>query len=304
MNKKFAILITTKNRLKDLKVTLLRLHHFIEHKDVEFIICDDGSNDGTFDYVSSTYPQIQLIKHQSSKGYLYNRNYMLNTTSATYAISLDDDANFLTETVLETIDAYFTKYANCGLIAFRIFWGIDEPRKDTYDEKEHRVNGFVGCGHVWRMDAWKDIPDYPVWFEFYGEEQFASFQLFKSGWQIRYLPEVFIHHRVDMKARQQHSDFLLRQRRSLSSGWYLYFLFYPKSLIFKHWASSVYSQLRLKVFKGDFKVLIALCQATGDVLINLPRLFKNSHRLTPKEYKEFIKLPQAKIYWQPKNEEA
>jgi hypothetical protein len=36
------------------------------------------------------------------------------------------------------------------------------------------VKSFVGCGHAWRMKAWHEIPNYPEWFEFYGEENYAS----------------------------------------------------------------------------------------------------------------------------------
>jgi hypothetical protein len=42
------------------------------------------------------------------------------------------------------------------------------------------LQSFVGCGHVWRMDAWRTIENYPEWFYFYGEEDFASYLLFKK----------------------------------------------------------------------------------------------------------------------------
>jgi hypothetical protein len=28
------------------------------------------------------------------------------------------------------------------------------------------LQSFVGCGHVWRMDAWRTIENYPEWFIF------------------------------------------------------------------------------------------------------------------------------------------
>ena len=62
---------------------------------------------------------------------------------------------------------------------------------------------------------------------------------------------------------------------------------------------SLWIQFKLKVFKGDFKVLQAIVLALVDLVWNMPRVLKNSNRLTEKEYKDYSKLPEAKIYWQP-----
>ena len=127
----------------------------------------------------------------------------------------------------DIIERYFNVNQKCGVISCRIFWGKLLPDNFESNEKPGRVKGFVGCGHVWNMKSWRDIPNYPDWFVFYGEEDFASFHLFKNNWEINYVPEILIQHRVDNKSRKNSKDFRLRMRRSLRSGWYLYFLFYP-----------------------------------------------------------------------------
>ena len=43
----FSILITTKNRKSDLSFTLEKIKYLLEREDVDCIICDDGSSDGT-----------------------------------------------------------------------------------------------------------------------------------------------------------------------------------------------------------------------------------------------------------------
>lgn len=297
--KTFSILITTKNRLEDLKLTLRKIHHLIEREDVECIICDDGSLDGTYEYVKGNYTKILLLKNEKSKGYLYNRNALLNLTSALYAISLDDDAHFMTEHPLALIENYFQNNEQCGVLAFRIYWGKNEPTTIHTKEHSEKVKGFVGCGHVWRMKAWKAIPNYPEWFMFYGEEDFAAFQLLKKGWEVRYAPEILIQHRVDMKARKKDSDYRVRLKSSLRSGWYLYMLFYPWKQIPRRLVYTLWMQIKLKVFKGDFRAFIAITQACIDVIFNFPRLIKNSNRLTIKEFTEYSKLTDTKLYWNP-----
>ena len=297
----FSILITTKNRLTDLAFTLNKIKYFLTEDSVECVVFDDGSTDGTYEYVKENFPKVKLHRNAISKGYIFCRNKMLNETRTDYAISLDDDAHFVTEKPLETIQKYFEENANCGLVALRIFWGLEEPVTVLTRENPNQVQGFVGCAHVWRMKAWRDIPHYPEWFVFYGEESFASYQLFKKNWEVHYLPEVLVNHRVNVKSRRNNSDYGIRLRRSLRSGWYLYFLFYPIILIPKKMGYSIWIQLKLKVFKGDFIALKAIILAIFDLVWAIPKIIRDSNRLSSQEYEAYHKIPNTKIYWQPEN---
>jgi len=297
----FSILITTKNRKKDLAFTLDKINYLLKEDNVECIVFDDGSTDGTYEYVKENFPDIQLERNDASKGYIFCRNKMLNETKADYAISLDDDAHFVTENPLESIKDHFEQNANCGLLALRIFWGLLEPASIVSNDKSCQVQGFVGCAHVWRMAAWRKIPNYPVWFVFYGEENFASYQLFNKKWEVHYLPAVLVNHRVDIKSRRNNTDYTIRLRRSLRSGWYLFFLFYPIKRIPIKMGYSLWIQLKQKVFKGDFKALQAIVLALLDLVWNTPRILKNSKRLTEIEYEAYNHLPETKIYWQPES---
>jgi glycosyltransferase involved in cell wall biosynthesis len=299
---KFSIAISTKNRISDLIYTLRNIQQLIERNDVECILYDDGSSDGTFEEIKNKFPKIILFRNEVSKGCIYCRNFMLNHSNAKYIISLDDDSNFLSNNPLEEIECAFNKFPNCGLLAFRIFWGKNMPKSIFNNEKSEQVSGFVGCGHVWQKSAWNDIANYPEWFVFYGEEQFAAYQLFKKNIEIHYLPSVLVHHRVDVLARKNNNDYQLRLRRSFRSGWYLYFLFYPLSIIPKKLLYTLWIQIKTKTFKGNIKGTIAIFKAIGDVMINFPKLVKQSNRLTIVEYQNFLKLPETKIYWKPEDE--
>lgn len=299
-NKKiFSILITTKNRLSDLKYTLIKIQHLLVRDDVECFVFDDGSTDETSTFIEEDYTNIILLRNQFSKGLIYCRNQMLNQTNAKYAISLDDDAHFVSENVLQNIENHFVSNPKCGVIACRIFWGLVLPNSIFSNAEAERTKGFVGCGHIWNMEAWRNIPNYPEWFVFYGEEEFASLQLFIKGWEIHYLPSVLVNHRVDIKSRKNNADYLTRLRRSLRSGWYLYFLFYPISVIPGKLFYSIWIQLKLKVFKGDLRALKALILALFDLLFSFPKIVKNANRLSMHEYQNFLKLEGVKIYWKP-----
>jgi glycosyltransferase involved in cell wall biosynthesis len=299
---KFAIHIATKNRKEDLLLTLEQVYSFLENPEVECVVFDDGSDDGSSEAVQNNFPKIKLHRNETSRGYIYCRNIMLNETQADVAISLDDDAHFLSQNPFEVIQNYFNENPNCGLIAFRIFWSKVAPQSNQTKAIPERVKSFVGCGHAWRMEAWRSIPSYPEWYEFYGEESFASLQLFKNNWEIHYLPQVFIQHRVDLKQRKNFGqDFTLRYRRGLRAGWYNVFLFYPLPKVIQFFLYSIWMQLKTKILKGQFKVVSPILGALWDLLLVSPKIIKYRTAFTPQEFKDYAKLKEPKIYWKPEN---
>lgn len=302
MSSKFSILITTKNRKADLSYSLQKLHEIIDRNDVECVVFDDGSTDGTAEFVRQNYPKIQLHRNKESKGYMYCRNRMLNETTADYAISLDDDAHFLTHDPLEKVEAHFRQNPNCGAIAFRIWWSKNENIYAPTTDKMQTVKSFVGCGHAWNTNIWKQIDNYPEWFEFYGEEDFASLQLFQKDYSVDYLPEVLVQHRTHLVNRAHiNKDGAIRYRRSFRAGWYLYFIFYPLSEIPRRLAYTFVVQLKRRVLNGNFKAVFPLTQAIFDVVSHTGKLKSARKPLTKIELHNYLQLSETKIYWNPEN---
>lgn len=296
---KASLLISTKNRCDDLLLTLEKVKHLIQ-EDLTCVVYDDGSTDGTYEKVKVQFPQVQLLRNEISKGYIYCRNKMLNETDAEFAISLDDDAHFLSENPIESLLDYFIQNPSCGLIAARIYWGKTTPETIQTQEQSQKVKSFVGCGHVWNMKAWREIPNYPEWFEFYGEENFASFQLLKSKWEVHYVPKILVQHRVDLKERAKDTKaFAFRYRRAIRADWYAYFLFLPWSKIPKKMAYSLWMQAKGKIFKGQLKVIAPLFLAICDLFLAVPKLMQHRNALTSQEYEAYAKLNEAKIFWKP-----
>lgn len=298
-NPKVSILICTKNRSEDILLTLKKIQHLL-CENITCVVFDDGCTDATFEKVAANFPEVTLLRNEISKGYIYCRNRMLNETNADFAISLDDDAHFLTQNPIEICTNYFENNPNCGLIATRIFWGKESIENTVNNEFSQKVKTYVGCGHVWRMKAWRDIPNYPEWYEFYGEENFASLQLFKKKWEVNYVPELLVQHRVDMNERAKSTkNIAFRYRRAIRADWYNYFMFFPLNKIPRQIAYSLWMQLKNKIFKGNLKVVSPLLLAIFDLIMSIPKLIANRNALTSEEYTNYTKLNEAKIYWKP-----
>lgn len=299
---KFSLIITTKNRLNDLVITLNKLASILLNEDVECLIYDDGSIDGTYDYLKKNYPNILLFKNNTTKGLIYCRNVLMNNSKGEYVISLDDDLNFLSENPLLEIENYFKSNHQCGVITFRIFWSKIEPNVFNTNLKPHKVRNFAGGAHVWRKSSWTSIPNYPSWFKFYGEEDFASYNLFKKKIEIHFLPSILTHHRVDLRDRKNHTDYFQRMRRSLRAGWYLYLMFIPLKKVPKLIISSIYNQIKNKFFKGEIRIIGVIFLSALDVFFNIKKLILNSNRLSSAEYKDFLEIPSTLLYWKPEDE--
>ncbi len=294
-----TVLIATRNRIEDLKVTLNRSAFLLNDERVKFIICDDNSSDGTYAFLKNNYPQIQLLQNETNKGIFFCRNLMFGNVTTEYAITIDDDINFVNEFDVKNVVDYFKNHPKCAIMAFRIFWGLELPDNLISNEPIVKVKSFGAGGHAIKMSDFNSISKLPEWFKFYGEEDFMAIQLFKQGKEIHYTPDVFVHHRVDLKKRKKEKDYYKRLYLSIRSGCYIYLMFYPKPKALKSIVYSFYVKIKDKVLKGDFKVLWLLIKVIASILYNSKKLLKNSLRLSNKEYNTYRKLPQEKLFWKP-----
>jgi glycosyltransferase involved in cell wall biosynthesis len=94
MPKKFDIIIPTYNNLSELKECLNGFSRQT-FKDFRIIVCIDGSNDGTNEYLENTQFEFELIElnhpNNAHKGRDETRNLSLNHITAQYIILFDSD---------------------------------------------------------------------------------------------------------------------------------------------------------------------------------------------------------------------
>jgi glycosyltransferase involved in cell wall biosynthesis len=301
--KEVSLLIATRNRLPLLKETLLKSKFLIEDERVECIILDDHSNDGTYNYIKEEYPEIKLIRTQSSKGILHARNLLYKEVKTPIAITLDDDTNFAHPIDIDEITNYFKDNPNCAVMAFRIYWGEKNPTQIKSKSSAYPVKSFGAGAHAINIKYWKKIPKLPEWFRFYGEEDYMSLHFLQKGFFVHYTPLFLVHHRTNLKDRKKDNDYIHRMRMSLRAGWYIYFIFYPKEFLFRKMLYSIWMQFKLKILRGNISALKAVLLAIGDLAINMSRLQKERTAFTIAEYEKFKSLPDAKLYWKPETNE-
>ena len=165
-----TIVITTKNRKEELRVAL---HSAFEQTgQLEVIVMDDGSTDGTAHMVRAEFPSAVLHHFNQSKGYIFRRNEGARLAQGDIIFSIDDDAEFSTPKVVEQTLMEFAD-PRIGAVAIPYI----EPHKGNclMQKAPDRQNAwitdrFIGTAHALRRDVFLKLGGYREHLVHQGEE--------------------------------------------------------------------------------------------------------------------------------------
>ena len=115
MKIKLSYIIITWNGKHLLADLLKSMEQQLLRKDVEVIVTDNGSTDGTVEWLSSTYPAIHLIKLKTNKGVAYARNRALEQAVGEYLFIVDNDIQ-LKDDAVEGMVQYMDTYPDVGMV--------------------------------------------------------------------------------------------------------------------------------------------------------------------------------------------
>jgi len=121
-----AIGITTHNRLPELRRTLGIIAALVPQPE-ELLICADGCNDGTAQFVRNQYPHANLIEHPESQGSIRSRIELMQTATSDILISLDDDSYPTDSRFVAQVRELFTAQPHVAVASF-------PQRTDEYPE--------------------------------------------------------------------------------------------------------------------------------------------------------------------------
>ncbi|MDE3271257.1 glycosyltransferase family 2 protein [Pseudoalteromonas sp. G4] len=124
-----GVYIPTKNRLELLKKAL---DSVLQQTYQHFKVCivDDGSTDGTFEYLSSlSHPSITFIRNEQSIGACAARNKAIESLDTDLVTGLDDDDVFLPTRLEDLIQIYDEKFA---FVCSGYFWDYGAHKKSLF----------------------------------------------------------------------------------------------------------------------------------------------------------------------------
>ena len=209
--------------------------------DVEMLVVDNASHDGSLEAVRQTYPQVITIVNPANLGFGAACNQAINASTAPFILLLNSDAAITPQsfqTLYETISAS----AQCGAAGCRIVNSADSETTNTrnfltpfnqafeqagvmdwinwkYLRRSHRPTpdqNELDCSVDWldgaclmiRRAALDEVGLFDEEFFIYSEDEDLCFRLRKHGWTICYSAKGSARHHGAASTSQNRFDML------------------------------------------------------------------------------------------------
>lgn len=185
-NLKASVVITTKNRKDEL---IRAIESCIKQKgNPEIFVFDDGSEDGTFEFVCKKYPSVKVHREEISLGLIDARTKAASLVKGDIIFSLDDDACFSsTDTILDIL-AFFSHpriaVVSIPMVDVKKSSKIKQIGLGTVDDL-YICAHFQGSAHALRKDVFHKLGGYRKNLERGGEETEYALKLYKNNFWIR-----------------------------------------------------------------------------------------------------------------------
>lgn len=226
-----SIVIVTKNRVKELEITLNKLFSVLNLRQHEVLILIDGCIETR--QLISKYNWVQWVFIEKSIGASPARNVLYKKAKGNILIGLDDDAHPISPNFISQVENTFLKNPTVGIIAFQEIKGIFLTDYEALENKETEIiqcstNGFIGCGFAVKNSVYKKTRGFPIWIDIYGEEPCLAIEVIELGFEIFYDNEIIVNHRIDKTQRLAQGRNYFRFEKQLKNSIYYYLVYYKK----------------------------------------------------------------------------
>lgn len=186
-----------------------------DYPNLEVVVVDNASKDGTADFIRTNFPQIKLIASDVNLGFAGGNNLVFRTTKSKYVVLLNQDAyaqrNWVTELVRaaemdEGIGSVGSKmlFFRCPTLlnstAIEINeagWGWDRQvgeRDENPSPMPEEVFGGCGGAVLYRTSALKKVGGFDNAFFMYYEDTDLAWRLRLAGYDNLYAPLAVVRH--------------------------------------------------------------------------------------------------------------
>lgn len=264
-----SVVIMTWNRNEDLKFTLNALKKE-QYKPLEVIVVDNGSIDQTISMMQNYFSEFKLIKLPKNVG-VTALNIGIGKAKGKYIFILDNDAHPETDSISLAVNK-FKENLNLGISVFKT---IDQPtgfcpelkfeKGKTKEEKKKgiKVKIFRGCGVMIKREVIEKVGGYPDDFFSWGEESDVAMRVLHAGFEIRYYPELVIHHRLSPRSRSLSRKTYYQTRNTI-------WLYWKYSPIVMASLKTVYSAIFMGINSLKNKTVIYYFRGLVDGIKRLP----------------------------------
>lgn len=206
-------------------------------RDFEVILVDNGSTDGSRDYIASEFPEVKLVCLPQNRGFCGGNNIGISVARSEYVTLLNND----TEVAPDWLEKLYTHICADNRIAAcdskvlysnqrHTIWsaggeysiaGAVYARGGLMDDSEIQepsdIFTAVACAAIYRKDVLDEIG-------LFDEDYFAgyedvdwSFRAHLRGYRIVNVPTSRVYHKVSATHRHNSKDFVYRGQRNVTA---------------------------------------------------------------------------------------
>jgi len=186
-----SAMVATRNRLTLLPRALQSLYAQ-DYPNLEILVLDDASHDGTSDYIRSHHPDIRLFRFDENRGLIAARNLLMREAKGDYLIIIDDDAYFLNVDAISNVVARMEAEPELAIINFRVLDA--ERRVPVFPEAEYYTSYYWGLGHCVRKAVLQETGYYRELVKWGCEESDLSLRVLDRGYRLLQFPHATVMH--------------------------------------------------------------------------------------------------------------
>jgi GT2 family glycosyltransferase len=219
---KCAIVILNWNGIEYLKKFLPGVLDHTSGNDIIIYVADNGSNDGSTEYISENFSSITLIRLNKNNGFAGGYNLALELIEARYFVLLNSDIE-VTDGWLEPLISYMEKNADVASCQPKVLSFLQKDKFeyagaaggfiDKYgyplcrgrifnqtekDEGQYNDQRYIfwstGACMIVRAEAWKKCGGLDTDFFAHMEEIDLCWRFHKSGYHVAYIPQSVVYH--------------------------------------------------------------------------------------------------------------
>jgi GT2 family glycosyltransferase len=230
-SKLVSVIVVCTNEKHHLPVCLESLHRQM-HPNVEVIVVDNGSIDGSREYIESAHPWVRIHSTGANLGYAPANNAGFRVATGDYLVVLNPDTEVDPDFVMGLVEAI--EETGAGLATSRICFfddrgvinacgnqvhltgigycrGLGEPA-ERFDSRV-QVASISGCAFMIRRDVLDRIGGFDDDYFIYAEDTDLSIRANIAGYRIMFAPRSIVYHKYSLKMTPRKFFLLERNRR-------------------------------------------------------------------------------------------
>ena len=226
-----SLVITTRNRREELKQALESALNQTALS--ELIVLDDASEDGTAEMILEQFPQVRCYRSEKPVGYIVLRNYGNAVCRNEFVVSIDDDATFSSNQVVEQALKSFD-HSRVGAVAIPYINVQTSPQilqASPSMNDDFLTEAYVGTAHVVHKELFLNLGGYRDQFVHQGEETDFGMRLSQHGYHVCLAHADPILHHESPKRSFARMDYYGRRNDCLNALWNTPAVFLPTQLL-------------------------------------------------------------------------